>query len=306
MGWGTFIMGKGRKNSRRTPEEMTQLRTDLWVTCEKHRPVTVRGIFYLAVSAGIIEKTELSYKRIAALLGEMRKAGTLPYEWIVDHTRRSIGGDSPSSLAEYLEQSASLYRKNIWRDLPVHVEVWTEKETLTSVLLQETYKLGVGLYPTRGYPSLSFLNEAAVELERKDKPAQLYYFGDHDPTGLDIPRRVLQGLQGQLKDLDSQVKIEFKRLAVLPEQIEEWNLPTRPTKPDPRGKRFSEAGGTESVEVEAIPPERLRELCRTAILSHIPDGHLDTTHVAEASERRMIKIFASEASEASEDFSLWD
>jgi hypothetical protein len=50
---------------------------------------------------------------------------------------------------------------------------------------------------------------------------------------------------------------EFVRVAVNPEQIEEFDLPTRPTKKtDSRAKTFE----GESVEVDAIPPARLRQM----------------------------------------------
>jgi hypothetical protein len=52
--------------------------------------------------------------------------------------------------------------------------------------------------------------------------------------------------------------VHFKRLAVLPGQITEWNLPTRPTKTsDSRSRNF---GGDVSVELDAIEPDRLRSI----------------------------------------------
>ena len=43
---------------------------------------------------------------------------------------------------------------------------------------------------TRGYPSLSYLYEAAEQISTLKKPAHLYYFGDYDPSGVDISRNV--------------------------------------------------------------------------------------------------------------------
>ena len=76
----------------------------------------------------------------------------------------------------------------------------------------------------------------------------MYHVGDSDPSGEDAAQKIEDGLAESAPDAD----ITFKRLAVLPWQIEAWNLPTRPTKQsDSRAKRF---GDRESVELAAIPP----------------------------------------------------
>jgi hypothetical protein len=81
-------------------------------------------------------------------------------------------------------------------------------------------------------------------------------------------------------------EIHFQRLAVTPEQIRNWNLPTRPTKKtDSRAKGF----GDLSVELDAIPPHRLRALVQEAIERHLPPGQYKVLRVAEESERRLIR-----------------
>ncbi len=79
--------------------------------------------------------------------------------------------------------------------------------------------------------------------------------------------------------------VTFTRLAVRPEQITEWNLPTRPTKrTDTRAAGFT----GESVEVDAIAPTVLRALVRDAIVGHIDPEALRLTEVAEESERDIL------------------
>jgi hypothetical protein len=50
--------------------------------------------------------------------------------------------------------------------------------------------VGVPLMVTRGYPSLSFLYEAAEQIGLTDKQTFIYYLGDHDPSGLNISKVV--------------------------------------------------------------------------------------------------------------------
>ena len=52
---------------------------------------------------------------------------------------------------------------------------------------------------TRGYPSLSYLHSAAatIQQELEDRwggEATIYYFGDFDPSGVDISRNTEQRL----------------------------------------------------------------------------------------------------------------
>ena len=279
---------KSRLIKRRTKTEMEQLRTNLYDIVSKNQPVTVRQAFYLAVTVGLVEKTESVYKNtIIRLLSDMRLSGILPWYWIVDFSRNLRKRRSQNSVQEAVEDCARFYRKNLWRELEERVEIWAEKETLSGVLLEETWNLDVGLYPCRGYPSLSFLHSAAETIEDSWKPTFIYYFGDHDPSGQDIPRTIIQ----RLEQFAPYAKIYFKRLAVTPDQIGEWHLSTRPTKgSDSRAKNFQ----GDSIEVEAIPPERLRTLCREAIESHIPKGWLDKIRVAEESERKLILTLAAD------------
>ena len=279
---------KSRLTKRRTKAEMVQLRTDLYDIVRKNRPVTIRQAFYLAVSAGLVEKTESVYKNvIVRILSAMRLKGDMPWRWIVDFSRTFRKRSSQNSVREALEDCARLYRKNVWHDLDERVEVWTEKETLSGVLLEETWDLDVGLYPCRGYPSLSFLHSAALAIEDSERPTFIYYFGDHDPSGTDIPRTI----QERLSEFAPDAEIYFKRLAIIPDQIETWNLPTRPTKStDSRAENFK----GDSIEVEAIPPATLRKLCREAIESHLLEGWLDKIKVIEESEQKSISMFAAD------------
>jgi hypothetical protein len=87
--------------------------------------------------------------------------------------------------------------------------------------------------------------------------------------------------------------LHFERVAVTPEQIVEWQLPTRPTKrTDTRSKGFI----GESVEVDAIPPEELRRLVDDSIAQHIDAHQLHVLEVAEAEERGLLEKLAGKGS----------
>ena len=79
---------------------------------------------------------------------------------------------------------------------------------------------------------------------------------------------------------------KFTRIAVTPEQVERWSLPTRPTKrTDTRAKYFK----GDSVEVDAIPPNQLRSLVAECIERHVDEDQLEKTRIAERSERQLLE-----------------
>jgi hypothetical protein len=264
---------------RRGKREIEDIKEAIYRALQEDAPMTVRQVFYRLVSAGVIAKTEGEYKStIVRLLGEMRRRGEIEFNWIADNTRWMRKPRTYSSLENMLRRTVEAYRRSVWDNQDCYVEIWLEKDALAGVLYQETGAWDVPLMVTRGYPSLSFLYSAAETIAAQDKTTYLYYFGDYDPSGLDIPRKVESDLREFAPDAD----IEFERVAVTRRQIAEMNLPTRPTKrTDSRAKGFI----GESVEVDAIPPKVLRQIVGDCITQHVDDDAYDVLLKAEESER---------------------
>jgi hypothetical protein len=253
--------------------------------------MTVRQVYYQLVTLGVIEKTEQQYKgTVCRLLAEMRRDGTLPYHKIADNTRWMRKPNTYSGLQEMLELTQQTYRRAIWDSQDAYVEIWLEKEALAGVLVDVTARWDVPLMVTRGYPSLSYVHSAAQAIEAQGKPAYLYYFGDRDPSGVDIDRFV-EELIHEMAEVD----LHFERVAVTEGQLEELNLPTRPTKKnDSRSKGFK----GESVEVDAIDPDTLCEICEACITRHIDQEAYYRMQQVEDAERdtlaRMIENMGNE------------
>jgi len=161
----------------------------------------------------------------------------------------------------------------------------SEKDALAGVLIEETSVYDVPLMVARGYSSKSYAYEAAKTIERIAKPAHIYHLGDLDPSGVDAARDV----EAKLRRYAPNSEIHFNRIAVTREQVEEWDLPTRPTKQtDTRAKKFE---GT-SVELDAIPALQLRQLVRNSILQHVDLHQLEILRAAEESERELLVKWA--------------
>ena len=269
------------KRTRSTKAEVQSRRAALYRIVERSRPATVRQVYYLATVEGLVPKTENGYDMVQTDLTLMRRVGSLPYDWLADSTRWQRKPRTFNSVEEALEDTARLYRKALWADADAYVEIWLEKDALAGVVYPITNKFDVPLMVARGYASLSFLHKGADYVADLDVPTYFYHLGDFDPSGQDAARAI----EKTLREMAPEAEIHFERLAVTPTQIVNWRLPTRPTKTtDSRAKGF----GAVSVELDAIPPGRLRDLVQKAIERHLPPEQYRVLRVAEASERKLI------------------
>jgi hypothetical protein len=270
------------KRQRATKNEVQLRRDSLFEIVEAMKPMTVRQVFYQASVRGIVEKSEAGYNKVQTDLVLMRKAGVLPYGWLADSTRWQRKPRTFHSVEQALVETARFYRKALWADIDAYVEVWLEKDALAGVVDDVTDMFDVPLMVARGYASLSFLHSAAEHIRDLDVPAYIYHLGDFDPSGVNAGEKI----EETLRAMAPAAEIHFERLAVTPEQIKDWNLPSRPTKAsDSRAKNF----GDISVELDAIDPDSLRELVADAIVAHLPLDQFEVLKVAEASERTLIR-----------------
>jgi hypothetical protein len=270
------------KRNRSTKAEVNARREALFEIASEMQPMTVRQIFYQATVRNVVEKSEAGYNKVQTDLVQMRRSEVLPYDWLADNTRLQRRPRTHNSIQDALDETARFYRKSLWADANAYVEVWLEKDALSGVLYPVTSMYDVPLMVARGYASLSFLHSSAEYIASIDVPTYIYHLGDFDPSGVNAGEKIEQ----TLKQMAPRASITFERIAVTPEQIRDWSLPSRPTKAsDTRSKNF----GDISVELDAIPPDRLRDLVEGVIERHLPRRQFEILKIAEASERDLLK-----------------
>jgi hypothetical protein len=269
------------KRQRATKAEVEARREALLDIIDDGKPMTVRQVFYQATVHGIVEKAETGYAKVQTDLTLMRRAGELPYDWLADNTRWQRKPYTFDSVLDALQETARFFRKALWKDIDAYVEIWLEKDALAGVIYPITGEYDVPLMVARGYASLSFLYNAAEYINDLEVPAYIYHLGDFDPSGINAGEKIEETLREMAPDAD----ITFERIAVTPEQITEWNLPTRPTKTsDTRSKGF----GNISVELDAIGSNALRALVQETIEQHLSPHQFAVLKAAEQSEREVI------------------
>lgn len=280
-----------------TQAEMTARRDGVVRIVAAERPATVRGVYYRAVSAGLVEKSKPAYRRILRDVRELRRAGVIDYGAIVDTSRvthRRYGWANPGSA---LHGIAATYRRQLWPGLPTRVHILTEKDTLTVAVQPITDEWQVPLSVCRGYNSDTLdygLAEEWSEVHERDDAhptTMVYQLGDHDPSGLNAWATVQAKVREHIADrgVDPDDVVRFERLAVTPEQIADHGLLMRPTKSeDPRADGFE----GESVEVDALPVPVLQQLVTDAIRRWLPREHVDAVQAQERDDREFLRTVA--------------
>lgn len=275
------------KRARRTRGALDLLDHALIEIVRAHPPVTVRQVFYLATTRGLVPKDEAKgYRVVQRRLVALRAAGMIPYGWITDNARMVRRLNRWQDPEHFAGQVASFYRRDYWAHSAVRVEVWLEKDALAGVLYPVVVtEWGLELFVTRGFASVSYLEAAAEDTREDGRPTFVYVLTDLDPSGVDIARKIAE----ELPQRAPQVEVTVLRLAVTLEQVEAMSLPTRPTKQtDTRAKKFEARYGTGSVELDAIPPERLRTMVSEAIAEHSDPAELARLKRVERLERESL------------------
>jgi hypothetical protein len=275
-----------------TNAEMEERAEFLIDYAQEHGPVTVRGLYYQAEVAGIpgIGKDDTGYNKVQRQVLKLRRAGRMSYDDIADATRWMRKPRSYNSIEEALESTARQYRKAMWRDTNDYVEVWIEKDALAGVVYPITAPYDVPLMVARGFTSETFCFEAVEARGNDPRDFHVYALFDFDRAGRDSARSLFEKLHRFAKGRP--FGVHFHDIAVTEEQIVEWNLPTRaPKRKSAADKKWP---FNFCCELDAIPPDRLRDLVRLHIEQHLPQYQFEYLQAAEQSERELLRAFLRE------------
>ena len=274
------IVGASPKTARKPQRRSLPLRAAIAAVAAEYDRLSVRQLYFQLVGRGVVPKTEQAYKRVCDASAQMRLDGSLDYRTVVDGHRSRRAVYAHAGLAAALESAHDLYRRNHWLDQPEQVEIWCEKDALSGVIQPVCDRYGVTYVATRGFPSITLRYESAQALKEAGKPATVVYFGDHDASG----QRISANLEAELRRHGANVTVE--RVALNPDQVRAYGLPTRPGKrSDSRHAAFAARFGDASVELDALPPDILTELVEGAILSRIDADAWFAAERVEALER---------------------
>ena len=279
------------KRSRRTKAEIEQLDAQILDVLRTDHPQSVRHVFYRMTDPRLpepVEKSDSGYRQVQRRCVQLRRAGRLPYWWITDATRRGYFTPVYRGASDFLRSVSGHYRADLWQYSDHYVEVWVESRSLAGVVEDDCEELAVSLYPAGGFSSITLAYEAARHINRfaDGRQVNIFYIGDYDPAGVLIDVALERELRAHLK---SHIDLNFERIAISEEQIQTYNLPSKPRKARDRRSLHIH----ETVEAEAMPARILRNLLRDHVEEFLPVDALAIAKVAEQSEREHIDRMAA-------------
>lgn len=253
--------------------------------------LTLRQLYYQMVARDIIPNQQKEYKRLGNVLNNARLAGLVDWDAIVDRTRNLAAPSTWDNPADIIASARYSYAIDLWQDQDYRVEVWVEKDALRGVISTIARRHQVPDFACRGYSSASEMWAAAQRLLRHIKNGQtpvIIHLGDHDPSGLDMTRDIIERLELFTNRRQGRSFI-VERAALNMDQIEEHNPPPNPAKEaDSRFAGYVVDYGDESWELDALNPTILDDLITGTIDRYRDDDLFDARLRQQAAEKSVL------------------
>lgn len=268
--------------------------------------LTLRQLYYQFVSKDAFPDSwkdpktgstnnEKSYDKLGIIITNGRMAGLIDWGAIVDRTRHVRQQPHWSSPQDIVNVCAAQFAIDKWARQPNYVEVWIEKDALLGVVEGVCQENDVPYMACRGYASASEVWRAGYNRFRPKlqagKHGVVLYLGDHDPSGMDMPR----DLQCRLDTFTSKPGgVKIKRLALNIDQVELYDPPPNPTKvTDSRAAKYIDEFGQECWELDALDPIVIRDLISAAIEEYREEDLWQDALSQERAGRQSLKAVAT-------------
>jgi len=234
-----------------------------------HWPLTLRQIFYRLVAAYDYEKTERAYKRLGEYLVRARRAGMVPWESMRDDgwvQGENEGWHDPAHFRRTVFAMARSYVRDKQVRQPCRLVLLAEAAGMVPQLRKVADLFGVPVVSSSGFDSLTVKRQIAVQVLEERRPTVFLHVGDWDPSGVCIFDVVQADVEAFVNaecgdSWGAAPLVRFVRVALTPEQVCHYNLPTAPPKPtDKRGEKMDA-----TCQAEALPPDVLLEVVGEAI-----------------------------------------
>ena len=253
--------------------------------------LTVRQLYYQCVARDLLANNERNYQNLISLVNNARIAGLMDWDAIEDRTRAFSQRGKWDSPAALVEAAARGYHTDPWATQDVRVFAVVEKEALAGVFEDVCWRYDVPLLAARGYPSASVLREFAERhLVNVDTTVHILHFGDHDPSGIDMTRDLIDRME-----LFSYGGADFEvhRLALNYDQIEEHRPPPNPAKmTDSRFVKYRQRFGDKSWELDALSPTILNGIIEERIKQYIDEPQWEKWARKDKKDRARIAALA--------------
>jgi hypothetical protein len=192
--------------------------------------------------------------------------------------------------------------KNWHNHMPVHIEIWAEKDLALLEQVAKRYKINTVI--GEGETSITQVYRIINRIKKADKPIRIAYIADCDVVGSNMSKamsRKMEFIIQQLKIDDYDVKLTH--LMLTPAQVSQYNLPTIPMKVSKSGAyetrkdEWMESRGLEgAVEINsfhALHPDEFRRILVKFITSYFDSDIKSKIHEFNDDQSENIKELIS-------------
>jgi hypothetical protein len=158
---------------------------------------------------------------------------------------------------------------------PYHLVLVGEKSSLRPVLSDVADRYSADLYLPTGEISDTQAHHMAHSAALDARPLKIFYFSDADPAGWQMPISLARKLQG-LKAIEfDELDFQIYRVALTPDQVREYDLPSTPLRDtERRADKWMASHGIAQTEIDALAgrrPDLLRQIANDFISKFYDD-----------------------------------
>jgi hypothetical protein len=253
------------------------------------RRIHLRGLHYMLIGRPKPDgtpytNTERDWLWLSGDAGKAaRFLGYLPFGQIVDqrndaptvtifqpkHPWKGISVGLHVDIPDVSSMQPRAYLVDFTGTQPYKIILVGEKSSLTEVLGPIAERYGADLYLPTGEISDTLIHQMAKTGAEDGRPMTVLYFSDCDPAGWQMPISVARKLQAFQALLFPDLRYEVHRVALMPDQVREYGLPSTPLKDTERRadswQRAMRVRQTEIDALAALRPDLLRRIARDAV-----------------------------------------
>lgn len=262
-------------------------------------PLTVRQIFYRLVGAHGYPKTERSYERLGNYLVRARRARMIPFEAIRDDSAsvmQHLHFEGENDFYAHVHRLGRNYTQDKLAGQGYAIRLHCEAEGMMPQMHTALRDFSVPVYSCSGFDSLTSRRDLAKWFHDsyvyEGKTPLMLHLGDYDPDGESIFESLVEDVWAFLsRDAPGLVARHdrdrlFVRIALVEEHIAMFDLPTAP--PKETSSRTKNWTGVGTCQLEALPPDVLRNVVVGNVLAYIDPEVLREDQEAEVTARRNI------------------
>lgn len=226
-------------------EMMRQIERVVKIQEKKGFKVNSKQLHYIMVRAGYLPFTTNAYRSLSRCLNRARLGGWLDWDILLE-----------SYDCMYYDNTIDV--EGIEQTLDTHTEVWTDKVTQMSMLIESVSDPSIPVRATGGYPTSWWILRKVEKFKSLNRPVRIIVATDLTFAGTVIVEDLINRFE--LLGMPQSDDFEIVRIGFTNKLAKKLKLPASKEKDKNQKQLFESKHGKGSYELESLPPEKLSEL----------------------------------------------